>query len=40
MLRTSLSIDLSTIVTQIMVEYYKVDDSSGYNGDFDKKLVF
>ena len=37
MLKTSLSIDLSTNSTQIVFEYDEIDDDSDSNGDFDKK---
>ena len=35
MLKTSLSTDLSTSMTQIVVEYDGIDDGGGRNGDFD-----
>ena len=38
MLRTSSSIDSSTSVTQIVVEYDGVDDGGGRSGDFDRKF--
>lgn len=35
MLKTNLSIDLLTRLSQIIIEYNRVDSNSSYSGDFD-----